>query len=194
VVCFDPNKKNEILSWYNQKSLRLHLGKQNDPFGNFERLVLSTTSILIDTTSGLFSISFTEFQSASSSMDISDFRIDKNYPGLIYWYQDHIWNQKANKGVDQKTSEAILPFSFRGKLTAKEWYPIGISSPLFLYGGYNKVITIESNETEQAPAISIDTAIISGNPACLHFCSYPYLAWTEDDNDTKLHLIFFSNQ
>jgi hypothetical protein len=194
VVCFDPNKKNEILSWYNQKPLRLHLGEQNDIRDNFKRLVLSTTSILIEIKSVLFSIPFTEFQSASSPMDISRFQIPISSPGLIYWYQDHIWNKKINKEVKRETSEAIVPFSRHGILNTNGRYLIGISSPLFLYGGSNQVITIESNETEQDPAISIDTATIIGDSITLHFYSYPYLAWTEDDNNTKLHLISFSNQ
>jgi hypothetical protein len=196
VVCFDSNKKNEILSWYNQKSLRLHLGKQNDPFDYIKSLFLSTTSVLIEIKSVLFRILFTDFQSASSPMDISDFRIDTDSSGLIYWYQGHICNQKVRKEVKQETSKAFVFFSFRGKSSIKDWYLFGVSSPLFLFGGRNKVITIESNEIEQGPAISIDVATIApieGEDAYLRFCSYPYLAWTTH-NDTKIHLISFSDQ
>jgi hypothetical protein len=63
----------------------------------------------------------------------------------------------------------------------------------FFRSGSDKVITIESNEAEQDPAISSEIATIDGNPARLLFCSYPYIAWTEDGEMTKLHLIYFSN-
>jgi hypothetical protein len=194
VVCFDRNKKNEILSWYDLKPLRLHLGEQNNFFYSIKNLFLSTTSVLISTVGDLFSIPFTAFQSANSSMDISSFRIDRGSPGLIYWYQDNICNQNFKKEVKRETSKAIVRFLCYENLTANGWYLFGVSSPLFLYEDDNKVITIESNETEQNPAISIDTAIISGNSACLLFYSYPYLAWTEDASMTKLHLISFSDQ